>query len=71
MMDVWCEGSRFFQKFIAQALDFLQLLEGIFQKCVKEYFHIFVEMIKKIWFHKNRWIHKGLFTPPHEIGRMA
>jgi hypothetical protein len=70
-MDVWCGGSCLFQQFIAQAPDFLPLVEGIFQKCGKEEFHIFVETTRKIWFCRNRWIHEGLFTPPHEIGRMA
>ena len=69
-MDMWCEGSCFFQKFIAQAPNFLQLVEGIFQKYGKEDFHIFVETTKKIWFCINRY-HEGLFTPPHEIGKMA
>ena len=68
-MDVWSVGLRLFQKFVFPAYDFLQLVEGIFQKSQGNEFAIFVEIARKIWFHGNKWIHDGLFTPPNEVSR--
>ncbi|XP_059453388.1 uncharacterized protein LOC132183934 [Corylus avellana] len=67
LMDVWSGGSRTFQKFIPLSSDLLLLAEGIYQKCEREEFTIFVETLRKIWFRRNRWIHEGVFTPPNEV----
>ena len=70
-MNIWSAVGSLFQKSGDHFKDFMQIIEVFYQKCEDHDFCIFVEIARRIWLRRNRWIHEGLFTHPNEMASVA
>lgn len=65
--DVWSAGTLTFLKCTITALSFLQLVEGMLNRCSPDEFMQFVGTARRIWLHRNEVIQGGHFTHPNEV----
>jgi hypothetical protein len=69
--DVWSMCERKIQKSHFAGPDFMEVVEGIFNKCEEEEINLFVGLARKIWFRKNEVVHEGSFTHPNVLAQQA
>lgn len=62
--DVWCAGTKKLQKSSYFGLEFLQLVEAVFEKCSMEEIIQFVGIARRIWLRHNEVVHGGAFLHP-------
>ena len=60
-------SKRFFQKYNSEGRDFLQLAEGILERCDLADFTLFVQIARQVWLQRNRWVYDGIFKHPKSI----
>jgi hypothetical protein len=65
--DVWGSSHRLFQKYEKDGMDFMNIVENIFDKGGTETLTIFVNLARQIWTRRNKWIHEGSFASPNDI----
>jgi hypothetical protein len=63
-MDIWSVCSRKIQKCFFQSTKFIQVVEGVFNKCSQEEIQKFVGLARRIWTRRNEVIHGGAFAHP-------
>jgi hypothetical protein len=69
--DVWAAGGRVFQKSHFEGPEFIQVVEGMFDRCDQTEFALFVGITRRIWFRRNEVIHGGYFSHPNLIVQQA
>ena len=62
--DVWSICGRKIQKSCFDGPEFMEVVEGIFNKCEEEEINLFVGLARKIWVRRNEVVHGGSFTHP-------
>lgn len=68
--DVWGAGSVKLQKFVFDGPDFLQVAEGMFDKCDETEFQLFVGIARRR-LRRNEVVHGGVFSHPNTVVRQA
>ena len=68
-MDVWGSSKRMFQKCSIVGGSFMQTAENVFSRSSVEKFRLFVQLVRRLWFRRNKWVHEGVFTNPNIIIR--
>jgi ribonuclease HI len=63
-MDVRSGGCPKFQKCSSAGHDFLEVVEGLFDKCTKEEMELFCSTVRCIWMRRNEVLHGGTFAHP-------
>jgi ribonuclease HI len=66
-MDVWTMGCRKIQKSFFLGPDFLQVVEGLFNKCELEELIQFATLARRMWLRRNEVVHGGALTHPHIV----
>ena len=65
--DVWGSSKRVSQKCEQEGRNFMQIAELIFWRGGMEVLTIFVNLARRVWLRRNKWIHEGVFTSPSVI----
>jgi hypothetical protein len=69
--DVWSAGGPIFQKSHFEGPKFLQVVEGMHERCDSEDFHLFAGISRRVWLRRNAFIHEGAFSHPNSIIEQA
>jgi hypothetical protein len=70
-VDVWSSRERMFQKCDYTGMDFLPLVEEIYEKGGKEMLVVFIRQAKNIWMRRNAVVHGENFVDPNVLVRMT
>jgi ribonuclease HI len=70
-MDVWSGGCLRIQKCSFTGPDFLEVMEGLLNKCTGEELEIFSCIVRRIWLRRNEVLHGGGFAHPSTLVQKA
>jgi hypothetical protein len=69
--DVWCACDRIFQKSSFEGSGFREIWEALIMRCNQEELAFSAILARNIWFRRNSFVHKGVFSHPNELVRDA
>ena len=69
--DVWMVSNRKLQKCSSEAIDFVGLLEHLFDILSQEEMQVFVMVARQLWFRRNGVIHEGEMLSPSMVIKQA
>lgn len=70
-MDVWSSGCPRIQKCSFVGPDFLEVVEGVFDKCTRDEMELFCSIARPIWMRRNEVLHEGSFVHPTSLVQRA